>query len=82
MSNWLLIIVIFAAAGIFYTLYQRNQASGRPEARLERPPVDRDYQKEREEARLAHLSEDDRAWEAASLERNLANQRVPNTPAE
>lgn len=82
MSNWLLIIVVLAAAAILYTLYQRNQASGRAQTRLERPSADRDYQKEREDARVAHLSDDDRAWEAASLERNLANQKLRDAPSE
>jgi uncharacterized protein HemX len=82
MSNWLIIIVLaLAAAGILYALYQRKQTSERLVLGSGQSS-NTDYPKEREEARLAHLSEDDRAWEAASLERNLANQKLRDAPIE
>lgn len=82
MSTWLIIVVLaLAAAGIMYALYQRKQTSERLVLGLGQS-ADTDHPKEREAARLAHLSEDDRAWEAASLERNLANQKLRDVPAE
>jgi uncharacterized protein HemX len=82
MSNWLIIIVLaLAAAGILYALYQRKQSSERLVLGLGQS-AGKDYQKEREEARVAHLSDDDRAWEAASLERNLANQKLRDAASE
>lgn len=82
MPTWFIIIVVLAAAGILYTLYQRGQLTKQPEQGQKHVPAERDYPKEREEARLAHLSEDDRAWEAASLQRNLASQTPSEAPAE
>jgi hypothetical protein len=32
-------------------------------------PVNTDYAQDREDNRLAHMSEEDRAWQAASLQR-------------
>jgi CO/xanthine dehydrogenase FAD-binding subunit len=82
MSNWLIIIILaLAVAGILYALYQRKQSSERLVLGLGQA-AGKDYQKEREDARVAHLSVDDRAWEAASLERNLANQKLRDAPSE
>ena len=54
----------------------RGRAGHRDDARLvgDRPP--RDYAREREDARAAGMSEDNRAWEAASRERERERQEV------
>ena len=77
MSNWyLVVIVVLAAAGIFLLLRSRNagasrrQEERRAESRL--GPVA--HVQDREDARLANMSAEDRAWETASLQRNQANE--------
>jgi hypothetical protein len=43
--------------------------------------VSTDYARDREDNRLAHMSEEDRAWETASLERErAARERTETTP--
>ena len=39
--------------------------------------VSTDYARDREDNRLAHMSEEDRAWETASLERERAARERP-----
>lgn len=72
-SSWYIIVLVgLAAAGILLMVYRKNQAVTRA-VRLETAPDGhRDYATEREVARVAHMSADDRAWEAASLQRNQA----------
>lgn len=81
-TSWFIIVLVILAAGIVYARYQRNS---RHDSRMSLPlagPSTRDYAQERETARLAHLSDDDRAWEAASLQRHQANQAPPVAPTE
>jgi hypothetical protein len=76
MSNWyLIVLVIIAAAGIFLLLRSRNAAATRlqDERRAESRPGPAHVQ-DREDARLASMSAEDRAWETASLQRNQANE--------
>lgn len=82
MTTWYILIVLaLAAAGILFALYQRKQPGGALVLGQGQSP-DTDYAKDREAARLAHLSEDDRAWETATLQRNLENQKVRQAAAE
>ena len=46
----------------------------------DRPP--RDYPREREDARVAGMSEDDRAWEAASRQRDRDRREQDWTPSD
>jgi hypothetical protein len=39
-----------------------------------------DYQQNREDARLAHMSDEDRAWVAASIDRNRERQTPVGNP--
>lgn len=85
MSNWYLIaLVALAVAGILLLLYRnRNNETSRGQVeQLHRSRPGLDYAKDREDARLANMSTEDRAWETSSLQRNLANQERSATPAE
>jgi hypothetical protein len=46
------------------------------------PPVDRDYVQERENRRLAQMSEEDQAWSAASLQRDREARERNQPPPE
>ncbi|MBA3449591.1 MAG: hypothetical protein H0T18_00095 [Chloroflexia bacterium] len=77
MSNtWLIIaVVVLAAAAILLMLYRKNQSVAR-EFQIRRgttPDAGRDYTQEREDARVAHMSAEDREWETATLQRNRDN---------
>ena len=76
MSNWyLVVIVVLAAAGIFLLLRSRNAgASSRQEERRAESRLGPAHVQDREDARLANMSAEDRAWETASLQRNQANE--------
>jgi hypothetical protein len=78
-TSWLLIIVL-VAAGVLYATYRRNFRDVAKAPPLV-DPATRNYSQERETARLSHLSEEDRAWESASLQRHQANQAA-SAPAE
>ena len=72
MSNPLVVAVVVALIGAA-VLLMRNRKS--EPARVQalhgaEPGAHHDYAKEHEDARVAHMSADDRAWEAASLQRN------------
>ncbi len=81
MSNWLivLIIVVLAAAAVVY-LRSRRQ---RHEDVVVGAASDRDYEQEREDSRVTQMSTEDRAWEAASLQKNreAQEQKPPLPPA-
>jgi len=77
MSNWyLVVIVVLAAAGIFLLLRSRNAgaSSRQEERRAESRLGPAAHVQDREDARLANMSAEDRAWETASLQRNQANE--------
>ena len=72
MSNPLVIAIVVALVGAAVLLWRYRKSEP---ARIQvfhgaEPGAHRDYPKEREDARVAHMSADDRAWEAASLQRN------------
>ena len=84
MADWWYVIAIagIALAGIRY-MRSRTAGNGRSgSARQASTPADRDYKQEREDDRHAHMSDEDRAWEAASLQRNRELRARDDTPAE
>ncbi|HET7095507.1 MAG TPA: hypothetical protein VFI22_18595 [Thermomicrobiales bacterium] len=75
--GWYAIVLIVLAAAAF--LYLRDHGKPlRPRQAtspdLTMPPPD--FVQDRETSRLAHMSADDRAWEAASLERQRARPAI------
>jgi hypothetical protein len=76
MSNWYLIVpVVLVVAGILVLLRSRNAATTRrhDEQRAQSRPGPAHIQ-DREDARLANMSTEDRAWETATLQRNRENE--------
>ena len=55
----------------------RRGGGDEPQPAGDRPP--RDYPREREDARAAGMSEDDRAWEAASRQREQERRERDRT---
>jgi hypothetical protein len=74
-TGWYVVIVGVAivVVGLLYLRHQRQRSEGRRASRPDQaaPP---DFTRDREAARLTHMSADDRAWETASLQRQQANQ--------
>ena len=72
MSDWWYVVVVagLAVAGILYLRSRANATSGSRNDRQDGASTRRDFVGEREDARLAHMSEEDRTWQAASLQRN------------
>ena len=81
MSNWLivLIIVVLVAAAFFYFRSHRE----RHEDVVVGAASTRDYEQEREDSRVTQMSSEDRAWEAASQQKNREAQepKAPLPPA-
>lgn len=79
MAEWwfIIVVVVVVAAAIAYFMRARGQGGGTTGA-----PVDaeRNYGDEREANRVGGLSDEDREWEAASLERNRQAQERGKTP--
>lgn len=83
MSSWLwilLIVVIAAIAVMAYMRMRTSQAQSRQSALESESATNtsRDYSQEREDLRSSNLSEEDRAWETASLQRERDSR--PKTP--
>lgn len=71
MSNlWYLLLVIVILAVILYYGRYRTKKNERQNAVRDNPGPPRDYAQEREANRVSRLSEEDQAWEAASLKKN------------
>ena len=84
MSDWWYIIAVVAvvALGVQY-LRHRRTGKGRIGADPQTgASVPRAYKQEREDVRHAHMTAEDRAWEAASLQRNRETQEGADTRAE
>jgi hypothetical protein len=81
MSNWwyVLAIVVIAAAVLLFLRY-RGRGGGVPLASRTGISPNRNYAQEREEARVDRMSEEDQAWESASLERNREEQAGRKPP--
>ena len=76
MSDWWAVIAVVAVAAIVI-LYLRSRRSGNGRSGEDRGScagAPSDYRQDREDARRAHMSEADRAWEEASLQRNREAQ--------
>ena len=72
---WYVVVIVVLAIAAFLYVRDRGRRAG-PRAVLPTDPAApaADFVKDREAARVAHMSADDRAWEAASLERQGARQ--------
>lgn len=82
-SSWYIIALVgLIAVGILLMLYRRNQAGESLVRRGTESAAHRDYPMEREDARVGHMSAEDRAWETASLQRNQARIERGDAPAE
>jgi hypothetical protein len=79
-SSWIVIVV--AVAAVAYFLYDRQRRSTRDEARR-KPDASGtgDFTADRETSRLAGMSEEDRAWEQASLGKNQRQEEQAGQPA-
>lgn len=79
MSNPLVVAVVVAlvAAVVVLMRSRQNEVLPGPPLYGAETGAHRDYPREREDARVANMSADDRAWEAASLQHNRdMSQRV------
>ena len=72
MADWWYVIVIvgLAAVAVLYLRSRRAGSGGGRDDRQDGAATPRDYRQEREDVRLAGMSEEDRAWGDASLQRN------------
>lgn len=72
MSNPFVIVVVVAlvVAALFLLRLRKSDPVRIQPVLGVAPGAYRDFPMEREDARIAHMSADDRAWEAASLQRN------------
>jgi hypothetical protein len=80
MEGWWIVlgILVLAVIGIFYVLLHRSGRGPRPPDA--EPTANRDFVQERETARLGDMSEEDRAWQAASLEKDRTRRDGPQPP--
>jgi hypothetical protein len=87
MSDWgyVLVILGLVAIGSLFLLSRRNAANKNKSDQYEitrtRPDV-KNYTKDREDTREAAMSEEDRTWEAASLQTNREARERDETPTE
>ena len=84
MSNWyLIVLVVLVVVSILLLLRSRNAAATRrhDEQQVQSRPGPAHIQ-DREDARLANMSAEDRAWETATLQRNQANEARRDALAE
>ena len=83
MSNSLVIITVvtLAAAGILL-LYRKHQSGRSLVLGGTESDAQRNYAKEREDTRVAHMSVEDQAWETASLQRSQAMTERADAVAE
>jgi hypothetical protein len=75
MSNWYLIVLVgLAVAGILLLRYRNTEATKRQDERREHSRAGSAHIQDREDARLANMSAEDRDWEKATLRRNQAHE--------
>jgi hypothetical protein len=80
-DTWYLLVIAVAAVAIYFMLRSRRTADhARRDALLESDAGPRDYDQERETNRMSHMSESDKAWQEASLQRHRDNQARDQTP--
>jgi hypothetical protein len=84
MSGWwyVLAIVVLAAVGLLYLRGRRGGTGGSEEVRKVDASPRAGYGQDREDARVAHMSEADRAWEAASLQTERETRERDDAPGE
>jgi hypothetical protein len=79
-TGWYVIVVVILAAAALFYVRGRGKRFGPSQAS---PPdgtsASSDFVQDRETSRLSHMSADDRAWEAASLERQRARPALEPT---
>jgi hypothetical protein len=75
MTGWLVVIVGVAivVVGLLSRRTQQQRREERHASRLDQATLP-DFTRDREVARLTHMSADERAWETACLQRQQANQ--------
>jgi hypothetical protein len=75
MTGWSVVIVGVAivVVGLLARRTQRQRNDGRHASRPAHAPLP-DFTRDREVARLTHMSADERAWETACLQRQQAQQ--------
>jgi biopolymer transport protein ExbB/TolQ len=71
-------IIVLAVIGTVYVVMRRNSRAA--QANEGAPAANRDFVGERETSRLGDMSEEDRAWQAASLEQDRANREQHPPP--
>ena len=75
-DSWYVVAVLgLAVVGVLVLRSRANRAGGTADDRPVAAPAHRDFTQEREDARLGRMSEEDRAWQEASLQRS----REPGT---
>ena len=76
MADWWLVLVLVAIAALcaVYVLYRRQRGRGGAEDQQSAGLPPRDYTQEREDTRLTNMSDEDRAWQSASLEKDRATK--------
>jgi hypothetical protein len=79
-ARWIILaVIVLAVLGIVYVVLRRSRRTVPLDAGS--PAASRDFSGERETSRLGGMSEEDRAWQAASLEKDRTNrEQKPPTP--
>ena len=82
MSDWWYGIAIGALAivALRFLLLRGNASRRKGDDRQAGPSPAEDYPQDREDTRLSHMSDEDRAWEAASIDRNRERQTRVGEP--
>lgn len=78
METWwvVLALLVLVAFGVLYLVRRRSRGMEHGDATT--ATADRDFVGERETSRIADMSAEDQAWQAASLKKDRANQdRTP-----
>jgi hypothetical protein len=82
MSGWwfIFVIVVLAAVGILVLRSRRGRTGERIVEYEDTGQPPRDYSQEREDNRVRRMSEEDRVWEAASLQRDQEAREQEQSP--
>ncbi len=74
-SWWYLVVIVALVAGTILFLRDRQKRPDRGSSDpLGSTGVPADFRQDREESRRAHMSDEDRAWETASLRKDQATR--------
>ena len=81
MDIWWIVLVLFILATIVVVYVVLRNARQGPGVGQQPPTTERDFVEDRETSRLGNMSEEDQAWQTASLEKDRANrEQKPPTP--